>query len=152
MLRACIATQNREGTQFLGKVLSTECYTSIGGVMASAMLLEAFLDGKSVHIEQMLTTDAHGEMFRRIKLLLEGLVGSMSRAREQDWAAPLARPIDAFLQKAGDVKDTVMSGSFNFAVTHVKNVLMWGIECSNYVSSALEISSGERLEAILHDL
>ena len=115
MLRACIATQNREGTRFLGKVLGTECYTSIGGVMASAILLEAFLDGKSVHIEQMLTTDAHGEMFQRIKLLLDGMVESLSRARRQDWASPLARPIDTFLQKSPDIKDTVMGGSFNFA-------------------------------------
>ena len=148
-LRACTAVQDIRGIERIGKLLSSECYSSISKIMTSAILLEAFLDGKSIHIEQVLTTDMHGEMLKRLKLVLEGLIGNLKDILKQDWVYPLSRPIETFIHKSAHIKDTIMKGSFDYAVSHVKSVLMWGIECSNYISSAIEISSGEQVESIL---
>ena len=116
------------------------------------MLLEAFLDGKSIHIEQMLTTDMHGEMLGRIKLVLEGMVKELKEVIRKDWASPIGRPIEVFLKNSEKIKNRILKGSFEFAVSHVKSVLLWGIECSNYISSAVDISTAEQIQDILERL
>ena len=151
-LRACIACQEAEGIAFLSKVIGAECYASISRILTSTMLLEAFLDGKSIHIDQLLTTDMHGEMLRRIRLVFEDLVESIKDTLDQDWSFPNRRPIQIFLHKSPEIKDTIMRGSFDFAASHVKSVLMWAIECSNYVSSGINISCGDQVTHIMDRL
>ncbi|QDZ24883.1 hypothetical protein HOP50_15g74260 [Chloropicon primus] len=151
-LRACISCQELEGILFLGKVLGSDCYAGVSKIIANAILLQAFLDGKSIHLEQLLTTDMHGEMLRRIKIVLDELIRDMDDVLEQDWALPISRPIEVFLHKSSEIRDTIMRGSFDFAVSHVKSVLLWGIESSNYISSAIDISAKERVESILDGL
>ena len=152
MLRACVASQETDGVEFLGNVLGLECLERISGIMTSAIPLQAFLDGKSIHLQQLLTTDMHGEMLKRVKTVLEDLIEAMRGTVDQDWAKPISRPIEIFLHKSKDIKDTIMRGSFDFAVSHVRSVLVWGIESSNYISSAIGISARERLESILDTL
>ena len=100
----------------------------------------------------MLTTDMHGEMLGRIKLVLEGMVKELKEVIRKDWASPIGRPIEVFLKNSEKIKSRILKGSFEFAVSHVKSVLLWGIECSNYISSAVDISTAEQIQDILERL